>query len=98
MPLPQDDCAPSRAAPGWNSVHRGGGIYLRGEQGSSFADGAVISGNAATDSKHGDWNVGIYTDDSTNWVTVDRNTVYDYVASIGACNEEWGNRPVQNVR
>ncbi|WP_405744312.1 right-handed parallel beta-helix repeat-containing protein [Streptomyces canus] len=76
----------------------GGGIYLRGEQGSSFADGAVISGNAVTDSKHGDWNVGIYTDDSTNWATVDRNTVYDYVASIGGCSEEWGNRPVQNVR
>ncbi|MET7699557.1 right-handed parallel beta-helix repeat-containing protein [Streptomyces sp. NPDC005485] len=76
----------------------GGGIYLRGEQGSSFADGAVISGNAVTDSKYGDWNVGIYTDDSTNWVTVDRNAVYNYVASIGGCSEEWGNRPVQNVR
>jgi hypothetical protein len=77
----------------------GGGIYLRGEQGTSFADGAVISGNAVTESKFTpDWNVGIYTDDSTNWVTVDRNVVYDYVASIGGCSEEWGNRPVQNVR
>ncbi|MFJ6392485.1 right-handed parallel beta-helix repeat-containing protein [Streptomyces sp. NPDC091972] len=76
----------------------GGGIYLRGEQGTSFADGAVISGNAVTDSKYGDWNVGIYTDDSTNWATVDGNTVYGYVASIGGCSEEWGNRPVQNVR
>ncbi|NEB04114.1 right-handed parallel beta-helix repeat-containing protein [Streptomyces sp. SID13726] len=76
----------------------GGGIYLRGEQGGSFADGAVVSGNAVTDSKHGDWNVGIYTDDSTNWVSVDRNAVYDYVASIGGCSEEWGGRPVQNVR
>ncbi|MEW2564391.1 right-handed parallel beta-helix repeat-containing protein [Streptomyces griseorubiginosus] len=76
----------------------GGGIYLRGEQGTSFADGAVISGNAVTDSKYGEWNVGIYTDDSTNWVTVDRNAVYDYVASIGGCSEEWGDRPVQNVR
>ncbi|MGC0406328.1 hypothetical protein RKD27_008972 [Streptomyces sp. SAI-126] len=76
----------------------GGGIYLRGEQGTSFADGAVIGGNAVTDSKYGEWNVGIYTDDSTNWVTVDRNTVYNYVASIGGCSEEWGDRPVQNVR
>ncbi|WP_258319043.1 right-handed parallel beta-helix repeat-containing protein [Streptomyces griseorubiginosus] len=76
----------------------GGGIYLRGEQGTSFADGAVISGNAVTDSKYGEWNVGIYTDDSTNWVTVDRNTVYDYVASVGGCSEEWGDRPVRNVR
>ncbi|WP_430380045.1 right-handed parallel beta-helix repeat-containing protein [Streptomyces sp. B1-3] len=76
----------------------GGGIYLRGEQGTSFADGAVISGNAVTDSRYSEWNVGIYTDDSTNWVTVDRNTVYDYVASIGGCSEEWGERPVRNVR
>ncbi|MDH6605077.1 hypothetical protein M2164_000712 [Streptomyces sp. SAI-208] len=76
----------------------GGGIYLRGEQGTSFADGAVISGNAVTSSKHGDWKVGIYSDDSTNWATVDGNAVYDYVASIGGCSEEWGDRPVQNVR
>lgn len=76
----------------------GGGIYLRGEQGTSFADGAVISGNAVTSSKYGEWNVGIYTDDSTNWVTVEGNAVYDYVAAIGGCSEEWGDRPVRNVR
>ncbi|ANS70258.1 hypothetical protein SLINC_8034 [Streptomyces lincolnensis] len=76
----------------------GGGIYLRGEQGTSYADGAVISGNAVTDSKYGIWNVGIYTDDSSKWVTVDRNVVHDYVASIGGCSEEWGDRPVQHVR
>ncbi|MFG2001120.1 right-handed parallel beta-helix repeat-containing protein [Spirillospora sp. NPDC048911] len=77
----------------------GGGIYLRGEQGTSFANGAVVSGNAVTDSKFTpEWNVGIYTDDSSNWFTVDRNVVYGYVASIGGCSEEWGNRPVQNVR
>jgi hypothetical protein len=76
----------------------GGGIYVRGDQGASFADGLVIAGNAVTDSRYGDWNVGIYTDDSTNWVTVDRNVVYDYVAAIGGCSEEWGDRPVRNVR
>lgn len=76
----------------------GGGIYLRGEQGGSFADGAVISGNAVTSSKYGDWNVGIYTDDSTNWTTVAGNAVFDYVAAIGGCSEEWGDRPVRNVR
>ncbi|WP_433461804.1 right-handed parallel beta-helix repeat-containing protein [Spirillospora sp. CA-128828] len=77
----------------------GGGIYLRGQQGASFADGALISGNAVTESKFDpEWNVGIYTDDSSNWVTFDRNVVYDYVASIGGCSEEWGKRPVQNVR
>jgi hypothetical protein len=76
----------------------GGGIYVRGEQGTSYGDGLVISGNAVTDSDHGEWGVGIYTDDSTNWVTVDRNAVYDYVAAIGGCSEEWGDRPVRNVR
>ncbi|TMQ98463.1 right-handed parallel beta-helix repeat-containing protein [Actinomadura soli] len=77
----------------------GGGIYLRGEQGTSFADGAVVSGNAVTESKFNpEWNVGIYTDDSSRWMTVDRNVVYDYVASIGGCSEEWGDRPVRNVR
>jgi hypothetical protein len=79
-------------------LNDGGGIYLRGEQGTSYADGAVIAGNAVTDSEYGEWGVGIYTDDSTNWVTVDRNAVYDYVAAIGGCSEEWGDRPVQNVR
>jgi hypothetical protein len=77
----------------------GGGIYVRGEHGTSYEDGLVIAGNAVTDSDTGgEWGVGIYTDDSTNWATVDRNAVYDYVAAIGGCSEEWGNRPVQNVR
>jgi len=77
----------------------GGGIYVRGEQGTSYADGLVIAGNAVTESDYGgEWGVGIYTDDSINWATVDRNAVYRYVASIGGCSEEWGNRPVQNVR
>jgi len=76
----------------------GGGVYLRGEQGRSFTDGAVISGNVVTGSRYGEWNVGIYTDDSTNRVTVSGNAVYDYVASIGGCSEEWGGRPVRNVR
>jgi hypothetical protein len=76
----------------------GGGIYVRGEQGTSYASGLVVRGNAVTDSEHGEWGVGIYTDDSTNWATVDRNVVYDYVAAIGGCSEEWGDRPVRNVR
>ncbi|MFF7258752.1 right-handed parallel beta-helix repeat-containing protein [Streptomyces sp. NPDC008159] len=76
----------------------GGGIYLRGEQGTSYADGLVVSDNAVTDSRYGVWNVGIYTDDSSNWMTVRHNAVYDYRASIGGCSEEWGNRPVRHVR
>ncbi|MFC8364869.1 right-handed parallel beta-helix repeat-containing protein [Streptomyces griseorubiginosus] len=57
----------------------GGGINLRGEQGTSFADGALISGNAVTSSKHGAV-VGVDAD-----------------LPVG-CGEEWGDRPVQNVR
>jgi len=76
----------------------GGGIYLRGEQGSSYADGGIVRDNAVTDSRNGFWRVGIYTDDSTNRLTVVHNAVYDYVASIGGCSEEWGGRPVQNIR
>lgn len=76
----------------------GGGIYLRGEQGTSYADGAVVSGNAVTDSAYGEWNVGIYTDDSSRWMTVRDNAVHGYRASIGGCSEEWGDRPVRNVR
>ncbi|MFF4896577.1 right-handed parallel beta-helix repeat-containing protein [Streptomyces sp. NPDC001068] len=76
----------------------GGGIYLRGDQGPSYADGALVARNAVTDSAAGVWNVGIYTDDSSNRVTVRDNVVHDYVASIGGCSENWGNRPVRNIR
>ncbi|WP_121433336.1 hypothetical protein [Actinomadura pelletieri] len=31
-------------------------------------------------------------------MTVDGNVVYGYAASIGGCSEEWGDRPVRNVR
>lgn len=63
-------------------LNDGGGIYVRGEQGTSYADGLVIAGNAVTDSDYGgEWGVGIYTDDSTNWATVDRNAVYDYCST-----------------
>ncbi|MFF7981716.1 right-handed parallel beta-helix repeat-containing protein [Streptomyces sp. NPDC007901] len=76
----------------------GGGIYLRGEQGPSYADGALVARNVVTDSPQGVWNVGIYTDDSSNRVTVRDNVVHDYVASIGGCSENWGGRPVRNIR
>ncbi|GHH04841.1 right-handed parallel beta-helix repeat-containing protein [Streptomyces lanatus] len=76
----------------------GGGIYLRGEHGTSYADGAVVSGNAVSDSAYGIWNVGIYTDDSSRWITVRDNAVHDYRASIGGCSEDWGDRPVRDVR
>ncbi|MFI5549138.1 hypothetical protein [Streptomyces sp. NPDC051738] len=76
----------------------GGGSYLRGEQGTSYADGALVSGNAVTGSAYGEWNVGIYTDDSSRWMTVRDNAVHSYRASIGGCSEEWGDRLVRNIR
>lgn len=76
----------------------GGGIYLRGEQGTSYADGALVSGNAVSDSAYGTWNVGIYTDDSSRWISVRGNAVHGYRASIGGCSEDWGDRPVRDVR
>lgn len=74
----------------------GGGIYLRGRQGTSFADGAVVSGNAVTDARKGDFNIGIYTDDGSSWITVRGNAAYDYLSSIGGCDEP--GRPVQDIR
>ncbi|MEU9407702.1 right-handed parallel beta-helix repeat-containing protein [Streptomyces sp. NPDC048281] len=76
----------------------GGGIYLRGDQGPGYADGALVARDAVTDSPGAVWNVGIYTDDSSNHITVRDNVVHDYVASIGGCSENWGNRPVRNIR
>jgi hypothetical protein len=36
------------------------------EQGTSYGDGLVIAGNRVKVTKHGEWNVGIHTDDSTH--------------------------------
>jgi hypothetical protein len=81
----------------------GPGEDLRGDQGSSYADGALVARNAVTDGPGAVWNVGILTDDSSNRITVRDNVVHDYVASIGGCgeergNRERGNRPVRNIR
>ncbi|WP_262699601.1 MULTISPECIES: right-handed parallel beta-helix repeat-containing protein [Streptomyces] len=77
-------------------LNDGGGIYIRGEQGSSFDNGALLSGNVVTDSRQGDFNIGLYTDDATNWVTVRDNVVHSYLASVGGCDEP--GRPVRNIR
>jgi hypothetical protein len=76
----------------------GGGIYLRGEQGRSYEDGALIQGNVVTDSRKGEFNIGIYTDDTSNWMTVKSNVVYRYIGSIGGCSEAPQGRPVDHVR
>ncbi len=75
----------------------GGGIYLRGDQGSSYADGAVLSGNAVTNEGRDLFSIGLYTDDTTNWATVLDNAVFGYPASIGGC-DELPDRPVSNIR
>lgn len=77
----------------------GGGIYLRGEQGTSYADGTVLTGNVVTGGRleqESIFNAGIYTDDTTSWVTVRGNVSHGYLAAIGGCDEP--ERPVDHVR
>lgn len=75
----------------------GGGIYLRGEQGKSYSDGGLVQGNVVTDSRKGEFNIGIYTDDTTNYLTVKNNVVYRYIGSIGGCSEAPQGRPIDHV-
>jgi Right handed beta helix region len=53
----------------------GGGIYLAGNQGSSFASGAVVRGNVVHDTITS-YNFGLYVDYGASWVTVQGNVVY----------------------
>lgn len=78
----------------------GGGIYLRGSQGDSYADGALVKGNVVTNARTdagGFFNIGIYTDDGSKWVTVADNATYDNLAAIGGCDES-PRRPVDRIR
>jgi hypothetical protein len=78
----------------------GGGIYLRGSQGDSYDDGAVLEGNVVTGSPQDAeafFNIGLYTDDSSEWITVRDNVSYDNMASIGGCDES-PDRPVSHLR
>ncbi|MFW5418619.1 right-handed parallel beta-helix repeat-containing protein [Nocardiopsis sp. CNT-189] len=52
----------------------GGGIYLSGPQGGSYADGALVRGNAVLDTVT-PYNFGLYTDYGASWVTVQGNVV-----------------------
>ncbi|UJB39969.1 right-handed parallel beta-helix repeat-containing protein [Streptomyces sp. A1-5] len=65
-----------------NLIHRtmtaladGGGIYLNGRQGSSYADGTVVRGNVVRDTVT-PYNFGLYTDYGAAWVTVQGNVVH----------------------
>lgn len=53
----------------------GGGIYLSGAQGTSYASGALIRGNVVRDT-HTPYNFGLYTDYGAAWVTVVGNLVH----------------------
>ncbi|MGK4584084.1 right-handed parallel beta-helix repeat-containing protein [Kitasatospora sp. HPMI-4] len=53
----------------------GGGIYLNGRQGSSYAGGTLVRGNVIRDTVTS-YNFGLYTDYGAAWVTVQGNVVY----------------------
>ena len=53
-------------------VRDGGGIYLPSAQGTSFDDGALVSGNVV----HHAGGTGIYPDVGADWVTLERNVLY----------------------
>nr|WP_042179634.1 right-handed parallel beta-helix repeat-containing protein [Kibdelosporangium sp. MJ126-NF4]CEL13930.1 hypothetical protein [Kibdelosporangium sp. MJ126-NF4]CTQ88298.1 hypothetical protein [Kibdelosporangium sp. MJ126-NF4] len=53
----------------------GGGIYIAGTQGSSYADGALIRGNVVRDTVT-PYNFALYTDYGAAWVTVQGNVIH----------------------
>jgi hypothetical protein len=73
-----------------NEVLDGGGIYVNDVQGTSFDTGTLVQGNLVHDVRHPDQTdpeVGapnaIYIDWYADFVTVERNVVYDNLNSIG---------------
>ncbi|MEE4417873.1 right-handed parallel beta-helix repeat-containing protein [Streptomyces bugieae] len=71
-----------------NLIHRtmtvladGGGIYLNGRQGASYADGTLVRGNVIRDTIT-PYNFGLYTDYGAAWVTVQGNVVHRSDAPI----------------
>jgi hypothetical protein len=64
----------------------GGGIYVLGTEGTSLANGLLISGNVVRyDANYGN---GIYTDGGSQYVTETNNAVYgNDTASFGGCKE-----------
>ncbi|MYT33713.1 MULTISPECIES: right-handed parallel beta-helix repeat-containing protein [unclassified Streptomyces] len=59
----------------------GGGIYLNGPQGTSYADGTLVRGNVVRDTLT-PYNFGLYTDYGAAWVTVQANVVHRSDAPI----------------
>jgi hypothetical protein len=77
-----------------NETSDGGGIYMSGPQGSSQETGAVVNGNVIYDGL-GQPNIGIYTDEGSNWVAVSSNVVYGTQFVFGGCSTDAS--PIQNI-
>lgn len=64
----------------------GGGIYVLGQEGTSLADGLVISGNVVRGAGGGGF--AIYTDGGSQYVTMTGNAAYNANnSSMGGCKE-----------
>lgn len=67
----------------------GGAIYLNGRQGSSFETGAVVRGNVVSDANspvtmdNGFVPIGLYTDDRSDWITLQGNVAYGNYRTFG---------------
>jgi Right handed beta helix region len=67
-------------------LNDGGGIYTAGELGTSFENGAEISGNVVTHPGPANmFRVGIYTDWLSNWAKVRENVVHGITIASGGC-------------
>jgi hypothetical protein len=58
-------------------LYDGGGIYSLGQQGTSLADGEVISGNVVFGKPAGHGGNAIYTDGGSRYVTLTGNAMFD---------------------
>ncbi|MGY5060507.1 discoidin domain-containing protein [Streptomyces sp. 900105755] len=66
----------------------GGGVYVLGQEGTSLADGLVISGNVIHDEGAGGGGFAIYTDGGSQYVTMTGNAAYNNNnSSMGGCKE-----------
>lgn len=73
----------------------GGGIYLTGSQGDSYAGGATLVGNAVYGGPtQTDNAIGVYTDDTSEWVTLRGNAIFGYTHSTGGCVDPF----IRNIR
>jgi len=65
-------------------LHDGGGIYVSGTQGSSYATGATVRGNVVH-GLNGDISQALYPDFGPKWITWEDNVTYDNWEDFGVC-------------